>query len=75
MVGYADSRDKGGNQVMDMLAAFGYAPGDYMLSCHICKKQVWADKRAITCLDCATNKSKEHQADEEVKVIQDSLNK
>ena len=39
------------------LMAYGYAPGHYMNTCHVCKQTVMdVDKRAITCRPCAEAK-------------------
>jgi hypothetical protein len=45
---------------------FGYAPGHYSLTCVRCKETHldWcADKRAISCLECAVIAAKEHIAE------------
>lgn len=39
------------------LKSFGYAPGNYMGICHSCKNRMYdVDKRASTCLSCATER-------------------
>ena len=36
------------------LKSYGYAPGEYMSKCHLCKQWVAGlDKRAFTCKPCA----------------------
>jgi hypothetical protein len=37
------------------LRPFGFAPGDYMMRCPVCKEMKYdVDKRALCCEDCAT---------------------
>lgn len=36
------------------LRKYGHANGNYMSKCHECKETFIGDKRAITCLECAT---------------------
>ena len=35
------------------LRQFGYAPGDYFITCTVCGEQTIAAKRAIICKTCA----------------------
>ena len=45
------------------LMAYGYAPGHYMNTCHVCKQTVQGvDKRAITCRLCAEKRHAERTA-------------
>jgi hypothetical protein len=37
----------------------GYAPGNYMCTCVICKQQFFGDKRAVQCEPCAISMTKE----------------
>ena len=41
---------------LTILRSFGYAPGDYLIKCRHCDKQVMnVDKRAVCCRECAEN--------------------
>lgn len=44
-------------QAWEHLLAYGYAPGNYLVTCHQCKQVSGPlDKRAITCRPCAEQK-------------------
>lgn len=44
------------------LKAFGYAPGDYVMTCKGCGERAWhVDKRASRCRPCAEKAYQDHQ--------------
>lgn len=34
-------------------AKYGWAPGNYQNTCHVCNQTFMGDKRAVMCADCA----------------------
>ena len=51
------------------LRPFGYAPGDYMITCHHCgERWIGTDKRATSCLPCAEKRMAEKASRETVAV-------
>ena len=42
--------------ILELLISNGYAPGSYFNVCHECKAEFIGDKRAITCLECASKR-------------------
>lgn len=54
--------DMTGDGPWEHLKAYGYAPGGYMNTCHICKEmKTDLDKRAFTCRACAEKRFVEGQ--------------